>query len=159
MDWLEDDYVEVENDHRGGRRPAGAVRVVIADHSRLVAEALMFTLDSDPKLDAIGYALDGWAALELVASQEPDVAVVGEGLTGLEQVPLVELVHEAFPNVCTVLLRGRLVPEEVRAAYAAGAHDCLPTSCSADELLHAIQAARSRQIAFVRPREKTLERL
>jgi DNA-binding NarL/FixJ family response regulator len=159
MDWLEDDYVELEDDHRSGSRPAGAVRVAIADHSRLAAEALMFTFDSDPKLDAIGYALDGWAALELVASHEPDVVVVGEGLTGLEQVPFVELVHEAFPSVCTILLRGRLVPEEVRAAYAAGAHDCLPTSCSADELLHAIQAARGRQIASARPREKAHERL
>ena len=83
MDWLEDDYVELEDDHRSGLRLADAVRVVIADHSRLAAEALMFTFDSDPKLDAIGYALDGWAALELVASHEPDV-VVGDGQAGYE---------------------------------------------------------------------------
>jgi DNA-binding NarL/FixJ family response regulator len=110
----------------------------------------MFMLDSDPRVDAIGYGLDGWEALELVASLEPDVVIVGPKLTGLDQRHFGHWVHQFFPRVLLVLLRERLVPEQVEAAYAAGAADCLPTSCSADELLHAIQRARSRQLVFER---------
>src|SRR5207248_1979260 len=58
----------------GARR---ATRVMVVDDSRLVAEALMFTLESDPALEPIGYALDGWEALELISAFQPDALLVG----------------------------------------------------------------------------------
>ena len=48
------------------------LRVLVAEDSRLVAEALMFSLDTDPKLEAIGYALNGWDALEYIETLKPD---------------------------------------------------------------------------------------
>ena len=155
MDCLEDDDsidYALRIERRRSRRPTRRLRLVIAVQSRLVAEAFMFMLDSDPRVDAIGYSLDSWAALELVAAYEPDVVLVGEGLTGCDQVRFTELVHETFPDTLPILLRATLVPHEVEAAYAAGAAECLPTSCSADELLHAIQAAERRRIASARGR-------
>jgi DNA-binding NarL/FixJ family response regulator len=128
----------------------GRLRVLIAEDSRLVAEALMFALDSDPRLDAIGYGLDGWEALELAATHEPDVVLVGARLSGLDQFEFSRLVHELLPNALLILLCDRLVPADVEAAYAIGAADYLPTSRSADQLLHAISAARTRQTAFER---------
>src|SRR4051812_32665526 len=114
------------------------LRVLVADNSRLFAEALMFTLDGDPKLEAIGYGLNGWDALDLVGSLEPDVVLVGRGLTGIDQIELTSWLHVLHPQVLPILLCETLVPDEVKAAYAAGAADCLPASRSADELLHAI---------------------
>ena len=53
----DDDRLELEQWANLRRHPpAGRLRVVIAERSRLVAEALMFTFDTDPRLDAIGYA-------------------------------------------------------------------------------------------------------
>jgi DNA-binding NarL/FixJ family response regulator len=101
----------------------GTTRVLVACKSRLVAEALMFTLDSDPDLDAIGYGLDGWEAIELVASYEPDVVVVAPDLSGLAPAALASWVKTAFPEVRVIELR---------------------ESCSADELLHAIAEPRRR---------------
>jgi len=110
-------------------------RVLVADSRRLIAEALTFTVESDPRLDAVGYGLDGWDALELVSTYDPDVVVVGPSLTGLDQLQFTSLVREFFPNVATILIGGR---RDRAAAYDAGATSCLVESCSADELLRAI---------------------
>jgi DNA-binding NarL/FixJ family response regulator len=152
MGCLEDnDRLEFEQWADLRRHPqTGRLRVIVAERSRLVAEALMFTLDTDPRLDAIGYALDGWEALGLVASHHPDAVVVGANLPGLDQASFTAFVHDFFPGALLIQLRKRLVPHEVEAAYADGAADCLPTTCSADELLHAIRQAHNRRIAFAR---------
>jgi DNA-binding NarL/FixJ family response regulator len=135
----------------------GRLRVLIADESRLVAEALMFALDSDPRLEAIGYGLDGWEALELAATHDPDVVLIGARLSGLDQLELSRVVHELLPDALLILLCDRLVPADVEAAYATGAADYLPMSRSADQLLHAISAARTRQAAFERGQRQAAE--
>jgi DNA-binding NarL/FixJ family response regulator len=153
MTWHDNDDDRLEFEQWADLRrhpPADRLRVVIADRSRLVAEALMFTFDTDPRLDAIGYALDGWEAIGLVASHQPDAVVVGAHLPGLDQASFTAFVHESFPHTLLSLLCERLVPHEVEAAYADGAADCLPTSCSTDELLHAIRQAHRRRITFAR---------
>jgi DNA-binding NarL/FixJ family response regulator len=126
------------------------LRVLIAEDSRLVAEALMFSVETDPKLEPIGYGLDAWEALEYVATLEPDVVLVGPRLTGLDPLEFCRLAHELFPQVLLIVLCERLVPTEVEAAYAAGAADCLPVARSVDQLLRAISDARTRQEAFER---------
>jgi DNA-binding NarL/FixJ family response regulator len=126
------------------------LRVLIVERKRLAAEALMFTLDSDPNLEAIGYSLDGWEAIELIGVYDPDTILVGLDVAGPDQLEFCQTVHELFPHIRLITLRERLVPHEVEAAYAAGSADCLATSCSSDELLYAIAAARSRQVAFER---------
>jgi DNA-binding NarL/FixJ family response regulator len=113
-------------------------RVLVADSRRLIAEALTFAVESDPRLDAIGYGLDGWDALELVSSYDPDVVVVGPSLGGLDQLQFTNLVREFFPDVAPILICGRPTRS---AAYDAGATTCLAESCSADELLRAITSA------------------
>ena len=120
------------------------LRVLIADEDRLTAEALMFTLDSDPTLEPIGYSLDGRNALELVASLEPDAVLVGPELDGMSQLKFCELVHQLVPDLLVITLQRRLVPIEVEALYAAGASACVPLSCLADELLHELAAAHAR---------------
>jgi len=122
-------------------------RVLLVERSRLAAEALIFALDSDPTLDAIGYALGPCEALELAATLSPDSVLVGELPSQLE---VVATIHARFPRIRLIALRERLVPIEVNELYAAGAAEVLETTCSADELLHGIAAARRRQLVFER---------
>ena len=117
-------------------------RVLVADSRRLIAEALTFAVESDPRLDAVGYGLDGWDALELVSSYDPDVVVVGPSLNGLDQLQFTSLVREFFPNVEAILICER---GDRAAAYDAGATSCLAESCSADELLRAITTLGRRE--------------
>jgi DNA-binding NarL/FixJ family response regulator len=120
-------------------------RVLVVDDSRLVAEALMFTLESDPQLEPIGYALDGWEALELISELDPDVLLVGSELVGLDSLAFTRLVHMVWPRVLIIVLAQTQVPHEVEEAYGLGAADYLPKDRSADELLDAINAACARR--------------
>lgn len=51
------------------------LRVVIADDSYLVREALKHLLDSDPRVDLVATCEDGRQLTETVAAEEPDVVV------------------------------------------------------------------------------------
>jgi DNA-binding NarL/FixJ family response regulator len=130
-------------------RPCGGTRVLIASASRLFAEALMLTVDVDPQLEPIGYALDASEALELIDELEPDV-VVAAALPAIDGVTFTRIVHALSPRVRIILLGERLVPEQVEAAYAAGAADYLAADVYADDVLAAIEAACMRQLRFDR---------
>jgi len=112
---------------------AGSIRVLLAEPNRMVAEALMIAIDIGPSVEPIGYALDGWSALELVESLDPDVIVVGPRLTGLDSVTLARLLDEHWPRIRVVMLidptRHRPAPD---GSYG------LPLDCSTDELIDAI---------------------
>jgi DNA-binding NarL/FixJ family response regulator len=130
---------------RARREP---IRVLVAEDSRLIAESLMFTLDSDPVLEPVGYALDGWEALELVAVLAPDVILVGSQLPGLDSLAFTRLVHMVWPQVLVIMLAKTQVPHEVEEAIGVGAADYLPLDRSTDELLDAITSACLRQARF-----------
>jgi DNA-binding NarL/FixJ family response regulator len=126
------------------------IRVLVAHDSRLLAEALMFTLETDPILEPIGYALDGWEAFELVSTLRPDVVLVGPELSGLDGISFIRFVHMVWPQVRIIVLAETQVPHEVEEAYGVGATDYLPNDRSTDELLDAISSACLRQVAFDR---------
>ena len=139
---------QLHHDHRpvvaAASSRSRALRVLILERSRLAAEALMFVLDTDPRLDPIGYGLNSWQALELIASYDPDSVIVGADLAGLEQLEFCSSVHELFPDVRLIALQERFAPDEDEADDAAPTADCFLTSCSSDELLDAILATDAR---------------
>jgi DNA-binding NarL/FixJ family response regulator len=152
MHWREDDdgLTVRRAEPSPASRADGQIRVLIADDSRLVAEALMFALDSDPAIEAIGYALDGWEALELAAALDPDVILLDEQLPELDTLTFTRLVRAFRPETLVIVLAQSQVPHEVEAAYAVGAADYLPKDRSADELLDAIESACARRATFER---------
>jgi DNA-binding NarL/FixJ family response regulator len=117
-------------------------RVLIVERSRLAAEALMFALDSDPRINAIGYESDGWVAVETVSSYSPDVVLVGSEVDGLGPLQFTSLVHDFFPETTAIVICKNDRPEDLEDAQTAGAAQCLSTASSADELLHAITNTR-----------------
>ena len=154
-------WPEVTESRKTSSRPLAEwdrSRVLVACDGRLVAEALMFSLETDPTLDAIGYGLDAWEALAYTESLEPDVVVVGPRLNGLNPFEFCRLTHELFPHMLLIMLCDRLVPADVEAAYAIGVSDCLPVARSVDQLLSAISDARARRATFERGRRQAMRR-
>jgi len=117
-------------------------RVLIVEKSRLAAEALMFALDSDPRINAIGYEPNGWEAVEIVSSYGHDVVLVGPEVDGLAPLQFTSLVHDFFPETAAIVICKRDRPDDIKDARTAGASHCLSTECSADELLHTITNVR-----------------
>jgi DNA-binding NarL/FixJ family response regulator len=144
-------------DSVGGRRRPGteAIRVLVVHESRLVAEAFMYTIDSDPGLEAIGYALEGCEGLELAAVLEPDVILAGPHLPGLDQSAFTRVAHVLWPRMRVVVLTKSLVPHEVEEIFALGAADCLAEDRAADDLLTSIHTACARLALFERTSRRT----
>jgi chemotaxis response regulator CheB len=82
----------------------GSTRVLVAESNRLVAEALMLAIDVEPALEPIGYALDGWEAIDLAETLCPDVVVVGPELVGFDAFTLVGLLKEFWPSIRVIRL-------------------------------------------------------
>jgi DNA-binding NarL/FixJ family response regulator len=122
----------------------GTTRVLLAQSSRLLAESLMVALDLEPSLEPIGYALDGWEALELTETLDPDVIVVGPNLRNMDSLTLTRLLNECWPEVRVLVLRETDRLDQVGQALAAGAAGCLAVDRSPDELIEAIAAASVR---------------
>lgn len=133
-----------ESARDGDFSASGSTRVLLAESSRMVAEALMLAIDVEPSLEPIGYALEGWEALELTETLHPDVIVVGAHLTGLDGLTLTRLLSELWPRVGVVVLTETNALDRVAPAHAADTADYLPLDCSADELMEAIAAASGR---------------
>jgi DNA-binding NarL/FixJ family response regulator len=124
-------------------------RVLVASGNRLFAETLMLTLEVDPLLEPVGYALDPWESLQLTSELEPDVLVAAD-VPAIDTVTLARLTHELAPTVRIIVLAETLAPSEVEGAYAAGVADYLPSDRSASDLLAAIEGACVRQARFER---------
>jgi CheY-like chemotaxis protein len=145
----------------GGAWPGtgGRTRVLIADRSRLLAEALMLTLELEPSLEPIGYALEGSDALELVEQLDPDVILVGTDLAGIEGLALAELVREFWPRTSVVMLARTLVSTEVDAAYAAGVADYVVCDRSVEQLLETLSSTSTPGHMVTRRAEHPISRI
>ena len=98
--------------------------MLVADESRLIAETLMFAFGTNERLEPVGYALDGWEAVELATALEPDVIVVGAELDGLDSLSFVRLADRIWPRTRIVLLADEH-SLEAGAAHSVGS----PSSC------------------------------
>jgi DNA-binding NarL/FixJ family response regulator len=128
--------------------PLDSTRVLIAESNRMVAEALMLAIDVEPALEPIGYALDGWEAIELAETLSPDVVVVGPKLVGLDAFTLVGLLNEFWPSVQVIRLTTSGVSD--RRARRSATERCISLDRSADELVEAIAAAARGAVAPAR---------
>jgi DNA-binding NarL/FixJ family response regulator len=135
---------------------SGPTRVLVAQSSRLVAEALMLAIDAEPSLEPIGYAIDGWEALELIESLCPDVVVAGPSLKSLDVLTLTRLLNECWPHVRVVVLTDAPGLDHVGQAHAAGAAGCVLVDRSADELIDAITTATLRPLRLAERRPEAV---
>jgi len=119
-------------------------RILIADDDKDMLDVLAF------KLTQAGYEVvcvsDGLAALELIESNPPRLAILDlmmSGLSGLDVLRKVRA-NEATKNLDVILLTGRTGDSDVDAAFATGANDYITKPVSPRELLHRVNALLAR---------------
>ena len=102
--------------------------VLVEDHS-LTRAGLRSALEESGELRVIAEAEDGLAGLDVIAAQQPDVAVIDIGLPGIDGIELTRRVRIASPRTRIVILTVHDLENEVLAALSAGADAyCLKTS-------------------------------
>jgi len=115
-------------------------RIVIVEDHALTRAGLRTALGTD--FDVIGEASDGPSGLDLIAREQPDVAVVDIGLPGIDGVELTRKTRISSPATRVVIVTMIDIEREVLAALAAGADAYVLKTSEPERIVAAAQVAR-----------------
>ena len=102
---------------------APRVRVMLVDDHHLVIEGLRAVLSTDDRLEVIGEARSGSAAVGLVPQLRPDIVLMDIRMPDMDGIAATRLVKQAAPQSSVIMLTMYENPdylfEAVKAARAA----------------------------------------
>lgn len=116
------------------------MRILLADDHALVRAGIRALVDALDGVDSVIEAGDGRQALELVAKEKPDLALLDISMPGLNGLELAARIAREFPRTRVVILSMHGSPSHVAAALRAGATGYLLKEAAAEELVIAIHA-------------------
>jgi two-component system, NarL family, response regulator DesR len=114
------------------------VRVLVVDDHALFAEALMFTLGIDDRIEVVGWARDGAEAVSLAESLQPDVVLMDVHMPCMDGVEATRRVREVSPRSWVTIVTSARSSEIASHALAAGARRYLTKDTPALELIDSI---------------------
>ena len=120
------------------------IRVLIADDDNAFLESLQALINRQPELAVVGRAVDGLEAIELAEDLRPDAVVLDLHMPLLDGVSAATRLRRDHPNVCLIALTGDEAPALHRAVREAGADEVLLKSELVDVLVERLSAARAK---------------
>lgn len=114
------------------------VRVVIADDQRLFTEALEAILSTDGRIEVVGTAFDGGAALALARQAAPDVVLMDIAMPVMDGIAAAEAIRDQVPGTRVIVLSGSAATQDISRARAAGAAGYVTKDQIAGDLVRAI---------------------
>ncbi len=120
------------------------IRVLIADDDGKFLDSLHALIDRQPELAVVGTALDGLEAIELADDLDPDAVVLDLHMPLLDGVTAASRLRRDHPNVCLIALTGDEAPALHRAVREAGADEVLLKSELVEGLVERLAAARAK---------------
>jgi DNA-binding NarL/FixJ family response regulator len=120
------------------------IRVLIADDDDAFLRSLQGLIDRQPELAVVGTALDGLEAIELADDLDPDAVVIDLHMPLLDGVTAAARLRRDHPNLCLIALTGDDAPALHRAVREAGADEVLLKSELIEGLVERLSAARAR---------------
>ena len=117
------------------------VRVLIVDDQALVRRGLAKLLEIEDAVEVVGEAENGEAALRLLPTARPDVALVDARMPRMDGVELVGRLSRDHPRVAAIILTTFDDDEYVFGGLRAGAKGYLLKDTPPEELVFAIEKA------------------
>lgn len=117
------------------------VRVLIVDDQALVRRGLAKLLEIEDAVEVVGEAENGEAALRLLPTARPDVALVDARMPRMDGVELVGRLSRDHPRVAAIILTTFDDDEYVFGGLRAGAKGYLLKDTPPEELVSAIEKA------------------
>jgi len=116
------------------------VRVLLAEEQSLFRESIRLALESEPDITVVAVADSGLRAVAEAERHQPDVAVLSDGLTGLDGIQVTFVIRERVPQCRILFLAGAEDQTSLMAALEAGAVGYLAKNCRLSELVDATRA-------------------
>ena len=124
------------------------VRVLVADDHPLYREGIVRAVKERPDLELVGEAADGRAALALIKTLEPDVAVLDIRMPGLEGTQVLTALKRDGNTTEVLFLSAFMESELAYATVAGGARGYLSKESSRQEICEAILSVSRGDTAF-----------
>ena len=112
--------------------------MLIADDHRLFAEALAAILATDDRFEVVGRAHNGEKAVELAASENPDVVLMDISMPRLDGVEAARQIKKKRKAAAVLMLTGSSAAADVARAREAGAEGYVTKDRIASELIDSI---------------------
>ena len=132
------------------------VRVVVADDHPVFLESLARTVRRWPEFELVGEAADGRAAIELIVSERPDVALVDLNMPGADGFAVLEAIRAAGVTTSVVLLTADERPEVIYRALAEGMSGHVAKASGGDAIRDAVSAASRGEVRLDARSQTTL---
>lgn len=134
-----------------------APAILVVDDERAVLQPLSAILKR------AGYTVtavdSGEAALEEIAQQEFDLALIDLKLKGIGGIEVLAVLHERSPNTAAIILTAHATLDTAVEALRQGAHDYLLKPCRTEDLLASVhRGLLARQQTLAQPLEGTGQR-
>ena len=121
------------------------IRVALADDHRMLLDALISVLASEPDLKVVGVAQDGTSAVKLAQDEAPDVLVLDISMPGMNGVDVARQLHKELPKVRVLALSAYLDKRFVQEMLKAGAAGYVTKTAALTDLPRAIRAVAGGQ--------------
>lgn len=126
-----------------------SIGVLVVDDHAIVRDGLVALLGAMEGTHVVGQAADAAAALDLVATEQPDVVVMDIQMPGeLDGIEAARRITAEHPDVRVVMLTMNEDDDTVVSAIRAGASGYLLKGSGAKEVLGAVRAAHEGGMVF-----------
>ncbi|MEP6805567.1 MAG: response regulator transcription factor [Flavobacterium sp.] len=117
---------------------SNSIRVVLADDHVFVRDGIKSLLENEANIEVVGEAIDGADALEVIASNNPDLLIADIRMPNLTGIELVEKLRSENNNIKIIMLSMHESEEYVLKSIKAGADGYLLKGSSKEEFLKAL---------------------
>ena len=126
-------------------KPEKAIRIVLADASRLTTLGITQVLEKEADMEILAVVTDGEEAVAKTIELEPDVLIIEVDLPQLSGIKATQKVRRELPHVAVVILTALEEEQTLFDAIRAGAAAYLHKDCDPKELVESIRKVRSGQ--------------
>jgi DNA-binding NarL/FixJ family response regulator len=126
-------------------KPEKAIRIVLADASRLTTLGIMQVLEKEADMEILAVVTDGEEAVAKTIELEPDVLIIEVDLPLLSGIKATQKVRRELPHVAVVILTALEEEQTLFDAIRAGAAAYLHKDCEPKELVDSIRKVRNGQ--------------
>jgi DNA-binding NarL/FixJ family response regulator len=121
-------------------------RILLADSQMLLMEAVTKLIE--PEFEVVGMVVDGRELLRTAQTVKPDIVLLDVSLSGLSGLEAGRCLKKEIPGVKLIYLSSTQDGDIIDKAFRIGASAYLLKSCTASELITAIQRASQRPAAL-----------
>jgi DNA-binding NarL/FixJ family response regulator len=116
------------------------VRIFLADDHPLLRAGLRLSLTQYNDIEISGEASDGFAAVEKIQADPPDLALIDVDMPGISGIGVIRMLRESLPEIKLLVLSSYNDDEYIRNAMRAGADGYVLKSVNTSELVRIIRS-------------------